>query len=302
MHTPTRERFPLAVTTLPATSFLTDVRVYDVDESGQLAFATQAAIEQLALASVQSRCAEISDDAAVTLEDSAAAIAIPTIRNDRVVSVAVLSSKSIRPDHDDVVGVFEVWKPVGEFEELALSKGYFGRMERFQNVSSFVRFEKGTGLPGQVWQKRTSVIHDDLSNHPGFLRAAGASAELLATAIGLPVAGTDFQGTALLISSTVSPLARAFEVWQAEENGFRLLDASYAGFEEELVLLPDTEWPLDSGLPGLAAESGTAVLSEEPTVLYAGRNHETKLPDSGTGLAIPFFEGDKLTSVTTLLF
>jgi len=40
-----------------------------------------------------------------------------------------------------------------------------------------VRFEKGSGLPGQVWQDRRGVIHDELATHPGFLRAAGASAE-----------------------------------------------------------------------------------------------------------------------------
>ena len=214
----------------------------------------------------------------------------------------MLSAKVLSDDRDDLIGVFEVWEPVGVYQELALFQGYFGRMDRFQNVSSYVRFEKGTGLPGQVWQQRTSVIHDDLSNHPGFLRAAGASADLLVTGIGLPVASTAFHSTAVLISSRVSPIAGGFEVWQADDSHFSFLGGAYRDFADGVQLPPDASLPLDAGLPGLAGNEQGAVLCQDPKIIFAGRNHDTELPESAFALAIPFYDGDKLTSVSTLLF
>ncbi len=293
---------PLTVSSLPKSSFLSDVSVYHVDDDGQMQNAIGAPIEQLAWAAIESGSARISTDQTVIHCDSAAAIAIPVHRSGRVVSVAVLSAKVLNADRDDLVGVFEVWEPIGVYEELALHHGYFGKMDRFQNVSSFVRFEKGTGLPGQVWQQRKSVIHDDLSNHPGFLRAAGASADLLVTAIGIPVASTAFHSTAVLISSRVSPIARGFEVWQADDSCFSFLGGAYRELGEDIQLPPEATLPLDAGLPGLAANAGGAVLCQDIKTIFAGRNHDTELPETACGLAIPFYDGDKLTNVTTLLF
>ncbi|MGI9473546.1 MAG: GAF domain-containing protein [Rubripirellula sp.] len=219
-----------------------------------------------------------------------------------MVSVITLSAKQLNDEHDNVVGVFEVWEPVGVYEELALKVGFFGKMERFRNVSSFVRFEKGNGLPGQVWQQRAGVIHDDLSNHPGFLRAAGASADLLVTAIGLPVATNAYHASVLLISSCVSPLARGFEVWQPVDDGFSLLGGAYRGLGDGIDLPAETHLPTGQGLPGLAARAGSAVLSEDVETLFAGRGEAARLPEAACGLAIPYFDGETLTSVATLLF
>lgn len=293
---------PLTVSSLPKSSFLSDVSVYHVDDDGRMLNSIGAPIEQIAWSAIESGSARITTDQAVIHCDSAAAIAIPVHRSGRVVSVAVLSAKVLNAECDDLVGVFEVWEPIGVYEELALDQGYFGKMDRFQNVSSFVRFEKGTGLPGQVWQQGTSVVHDDLSNHPGFLRAAGASADLLVTAIGIPVASTAFHGAAVLISSRVSPIARGFEVWQVDNSCFSLLDSAYREFAAGVQLPPAATLPLDAGLPGLAGDAGGAVLCQDIKTLFAGRNHDTELPEAACGLAIPSYVGDKLTSVTALLF
>lgn len=292
---------PLTATTLPPRSFLSDAIVYQVKEDGQICDSVGAAIEQLAFAAIESGSAEISTDHSVVTADSVAAMAIPIHRCGKIVSVVVLSARGCSEDQDDKVGVFEVWEPVGVYEELALKVGYFGKMDRFQNVSSFVRFEKDTGLPGQVWQQRTGVIHDDLSNHPGFLRAAGTSADLLVTAIGIPVASSTYHSTAVLISSHVSPIARGFEVWQVDAESFLFMGGAYRDLGEGVQLPLGAVLPLDSGLPGLASSNGGAVLCEDIGTIFSGRNHDAVLPETACGLAIPFYEGDKLVSVTALI-
>ncbi len=291
----------LSISSLPSNSFLCDVNVYDIADN-QIAGAIGAPAESIAQKAIQSGSAEVCTDAGSLPSDASASIAIPVYRSGQIVSVVVLSSKKLCDGQDNVVGVFEVWEPIGIYEEVSLKAGFYGRMERFQNVSSFVRFEKGNGLPGQVWQQRSSVIHDDLPNHPGFLRAAGASAELLKTAIGIPIASDNFHSSVLLISSAVSPLAQAMEVWNVTDAGFSLVGGAFSDAGAPFALPEQTTLPADAGLPGLAASRGAAALTDDPERLAAGRTLG-ELPTKPTsGLAIPFFDGDKLASVTALYF
>ena len=258
----------MIATQLPANSFLSDVRVFGVDSEGRLAETVGDPLESLPQLALETGRAEITIDDGALQQDASAAIAIPVHRGGRVVSIVVLVAKQLSIQSDDLVGVLEVWEPVAPYEELALKTGYYGKMERFHNVSSYVRFEKGNGLPGQVWRECRSIIHDDLANHPGFLRAAGASAELLRTAIGIPVQSETFRGAALLISSPVSPIARGFEVWRAGDDQFTLVEAAYQDPDGGRTL-QDT-LPEDQGLPGLARAAGGAVLCDDPELVQAG--------------------------------
>lgn len=289
---------PLSVQTLPSNSFLLDARTFQTGSDGKLIGDESCLLFQLASRCSSCGSALLESNADLLLESSSAAIAIPVYRAGSVNSVVVLSTRS----GDDSVGVFEIWEPVGIYEEVSLTQGFYGVMDRFRNVSSYVRFEIGRGLPGQVWDQKIGVIHDDLSNHPGFLRAAGASADLLQTAIGIPVATKDnFFAAALLISSSATPLARAYEVWEAKDDGFSLVSRGYQDLDESLRREHGSTMGIGLGLAGLAASEGSAVTCEDPTVLFAGL--ETgPIPQAGSGLAIPYFDGDKLSSVTTLIF
>lgn len=292
----------MTIASLPETSFLNDVRAYTIENATDIVTAIGAPIESLVQRSLDSGTAELSTVDEETFPDSSAAIAIPIYRSSHIVSVVVLSAKQLSDDHDRLVGVFEIWEPQGSHEELGLKAGYFGKMERFGNVSSFVRFEKGSGLPGQVWQQCSGVIHDELANHPGFLRAAGASADLLVTGIGIPIASETYHGSVLLLSSGVSPIARGMEVWQVHEDSFSLLGGAYPGLGNRIALSAETSLSLDEGLPGMARQMGSACLCDQVETVLSGRGRDAALPESISGLAIPFFDGETLTSVTTLLF
>lgn len=278
-------------------SFLRDVRAYDVDANGEVRLGeVESPLDSIAIGSVRSGVPETHCSVALTSDDSAAVMSIPIYRGGRIVSLVVIVAKT----SEDFVGVFETWTPVGIYEELNLSGGYFAGLERFQNVSSFIRFEKGLGLPGQVWQDQKGIIHNNLSTHPGFLRAAGASAESLQMAIGIPVAADELIGVAVLIGAAATPIARGFEVWTAGTDGFSLDQASYCGLSPELQLEIGTKLSTNGGLPGLAAEHGGASTTENKAFLYAGRSQSS--PDLTGALAIPFYQDEILTSVTALLF
>ena len=200
---------------------------------------------------------------------------------------------------DEVVGVTEIWEPVGRYEEVKLTAGAFGKLERFQNVSSFVRFEKGNGLPGQVWQTGRSTIHDDLANHPGFLRAAGASAGSLQTAIGIPVFSDRFIATVVVIGSEKAPIATACEVWTLSDQHFKLHAACYGRDAGTSQFELGQSMSSHAGLFGAIQQHGGAVLVTEPELLMDSR---PDWKDFTVGLAIPAYEENQIASVTLLLF
>lgn len=227
------------------------------------------------------------------------AMAIPVYRTEEVVSYAVFVGNSA----DERVGVFEVWQPIGDYDELSLTLGFFGTLERFQNVSSFVRFEKGSGLPGQIWRDRCAIVHDNLPSHAGFLRAAGASAGQLQVAFGIPVASEKFLASALLISSDAAPLSRSYEVWKKTADNFVLQTYAYQRLESSVTMESGSTLPLKDSLPGLALESGVVSVTGDQDLLLAGRGVDApqSSPRLSSGIAIPFYESDQLTYVLTLL-
>ena len=275
--------------TLAISPFLSLLHVYDVDAAKEIESQNET-LDALAAEAVLCGNAVLSEDDRTL----GAAVAIPVFRENEIVSVVAMATAGA----PEMTGVFEIWSPIGEYDELGLSQGYFGDLGRFKNVSSFVRFEKGSGLPGQVWDLHQSVIHDNLSSHPGFLRAAGASAGKLSTAIGISVAGSEFVSAVLLISSDATPIAKGFEVWEATEKGFTLCSAAY--HDKSIARELGTTLSVTEGVPGLTHTLGRAVLSDDAACLSAGRpTTENKL---SIGLGIPCFKSKTLASVTTVLF
>ena len=289
--------------TLGSDSLLSELRIYDVGPTG-IDGAHQDSLCKLAAKSMATGTAELLPPADAKTIGSA--IAIPVYRAKKITSIVVMS---IKPKTDGA-GVFEIWEPVEPYEEVKLRSGYFAHLERFANVSSFVRFERGSGLPGQVWASKQAVIHDDLPSHVGFLRAAGASAGLLQTAIGVPIMSDDeLKSVALVISSKATPIAKGYEVWNATDDGFTLEGSAYQGLDPAYQFQRDAKMGSDTGLPGLAAVHGGATTTENATLLLSGRNLDGSQPASESGysgitagLAIPAYDGEKLTSVMTFLF
>ncbi len=280
-------------------AFLRSFEIYDVNETGTPISVTDFAEYRDVAAQVAGTGQPILIiDKELLAFDTAALLVFPVYRGGRVISIVALAASS----SPDAIGVFEIWEPVGVYDDVKLSQGYYPKLDRFQNVSSFVRFEKGIGLPGQVWHRQRAVVHDNLPDHPGFLRAAGASAESLITGIGIPVCDDDFVASIVLISAQRSPLARGFEVWIPDSEGFTLLEGSYPSIGPEYSLQPKSKLRADEGLPGLAAKKLGACVTTDPTVFAARRQVAASGAKIHSGMGIPFYDGESLSSVVVLLF
>ncbi|MEM7478909.1 MAG: GAF domain-containing protein [Planctomycetota bacterium] len=244
---------------------------------------------------VASTLADLGPQISTAEESSEAACCIPVFMGQKLTSLVTFLINGVRDP-----GVMEIWKPVGEYEELSLASGFFGELDRFQNVSSFVRFEKGAGLPGQVWAKAHPVIHDNLAQHSGFLRAAGASAEALSAAIGLPIFASNFLATLVLISSDASPIAGAIEVWNRSDNCFELGTATYATeIESKFQLTPGSNCPFEGQILNPLEEYGRAVLVEDLSLVGPSR---LDLPEQFQNtLLIPSFVDGQLQSITSFI-
>jgi len=286
-------------TTKPISDFLARFEIYDVDPSGlPTAVTDEDRLQSLVHAVASGGLPEVVTDRSKLPDGIAAVLIFPIYRDGEIVSVVALAAS----DDSSALGVFEVWEPVDAHDEVRLAKGYYSSLERFQNVSTFVRFEKGSGLPGTVWDRHRAVVHNDLPNHPGFLRAAGASAEALTTAVGIPIFDDEFVASVVLISSAKSPLARGVEIWAADGDGFVLIEGAYTGLADHFVLTAGTRLSGDAGLPGLAASRGGASVTDSPACYAAGRTPDAGPMEGHRGLALPCYDGSVLTSVVVLLF
>ncbi|HBJ36704.1 MAG TPA: GAF domain-containing protein [Planctomycetaceae bacterium] len=283
----------------PVSEFLASFEVYDVDSLGVVTAATQASdFKQLVQSLGLSGLPLIVTDSERLPPGVAAVLLFQVYRDGEIVSVVALAAS----DRDSALGVFEIWEPVGEFDEVRLAQGYYSKLDRFQNVSAYIRFEKGSGLPGSVWHRRRAVVHNDLPNHPGFLRAAGASAEALTTAVGIPIFDDDFVASIVLISSAKSPLARGIEIWTPDGDGFVLLEGSYPSLDASFSLSSGTRLESGEGLPAMARQHGGACVSSDVSVFAAGREIAAGLATGHRALALPYYDGSLLTSVVVLLF
>jgi hypothetical protein len=144
------------------------------------------------------------------------AIAIPIFSGQFLLSVIVL----LCGDDDELPGAIEVWgKNPERKNELHLKNGYYGTLEKFEWISRRISFQKGTGLPGSIWDYHIPQIVSDLSNSGSFLRASNAQLEGITTAFGIPFI-YDSQNEYILtfLSAKGTPIARRFEIWLPDRD------------------------------------------------------------------------------------
>ena len=158
-------------------------------------------------------------------------------------------------------------------------------------------------MPGQAAILGHALLQDNLRNHPGFLRAAGASAGELQTALGIPSFRKEFLATAVLISSSNTPLAKRIEVWLPESSSRLQLASTATAAETEPIGLNVEGDALDIQTVELlraVVERRGAVCSESHSFLSAFVGQENPLGIRRV-LAIPTFQSSELKSVSLLL-
>lgn len=145
-----------------------------------------------------------------------AGVGLPLLYGGKCVAVVVM----LFGGGDKALGGLECWLPVKERLELTLGSSFYAGMPRFEKISQYVQFPKGSGLPGGVWESTSPNLLTGLATSKSFIRAAGAGAEGLSSAIAWPVTdyGDKLHAVIMFLSAGRSPLAEVMQVWQPGES------------------------------------------------------------------------------------
>lgn len=214
-------------------------------------------------------------------------VAWPIIDDNQVTAVVVILSSHAQGE----TGAFELWKRERR-GELGLQGEYYANLDQVSAVSQFVKFPRGSGLPGRCWEDRTPRILNGLGRGSGFVRG---QAELLAPirmGLGLPVMRNnyDLEAVVLMLSAKASPIARRAEVWLPEEGEGESPNMRFDhGFSND-----------DKECEPFGGKLVEHVLkTRRPTVVG---NDDEKLyhPEFECALAFPSFAGSELRAVMVL--
>jgi hypothetical protein len=241
----------------------------------------------------------------------ACALALPTLVDGRVSSVAVL----LCAGGAGAQGAVELWHNDARVTgDLRLAEGYFSPAG--SAVEAMARdgwLPRGSGAPGMAWQQGGAVFIDQLDGASGFLRAQAAAEAGLVRALALPcgAAGGAAGGAAdaqtwvvSLLSSSQAPIARRVEGWLVNRATGTLRRGF--GHDERSGQLPADDGP---GLPleamgaiGTAARDGTAEV-QRTTAGHAGLSAaDAAAAGLGALLALPLPGEHGVGEVVALYF
>ncbi|MDB4977014.1 MAG: hypothetical protein JWN48_5355 [Myxococcaceae bacterium] len=222
-----------------------------------------------------------------------AGLAFPIFRGDELLAVVSLLCGS----REHTGGCLEVWQP-NDLRELALTDGYYGRLESFEEISRLVRFQRGRGLPGIAWQSGMPHVMTDLANSNSFIRANAAKLAGVHAGLAIPLyRGAEIAQLLVLLSAHETPLARAFEVWSVAPSGdLTLAEFYYAHDVHGDPARPPRVAP-GQALARWVAEQRIPVASDGlPPTAAAPSGASFQL-----GLGIPIYEGQVLRAIVNLL-
>lgn len=241
-------------------------------------------------------------------------IAIPVVRNCTCIAVLLF----LCDDGKRSQGAFEIWGR-NEREELSLEEAYHANLDRFGRVSKYVKFPRRAGLPGITWEKRHPQIIEGLGTSKNFIRAAGARAEGLSVALSFPIMRTahELDSILLILSSSKTPLARAFEIWvptsveQATESdpdnpspaqtSLRIQQASYGPYIDLAPACRKLERDQCVGLAGKVYSGGLPWITDDLASIEPDRADLLQQNEMNVGIGIPVYVGESLEAVVVMI-
>ena len=119
------------------------------------------------------------------------------------------------------VGAIEVWKAPPDGIELGLVDGYYGTADALEWSSRRIKFMRGTGLPGLVWESGMPVIMEDLGQGTTLSSLGERRARRYQSRRRHSLASDSAQGTFVLtlLSALGTPIARRVECWVPDADG-----------------------------------------------------------------------------------
>lgn len=233
------------------------------------------------------------------------ALALPVFVDDRLTGVVVLLCGEATTHQ----GAVELWHNDPRVSgDLALEGGYFGRDGKaLEALTRDAWLPRGSGLPGQAWQREAVVYMDKLDNSTRFLRAQTAAAAGIVRALALPCSGRGHASWVLsLLSSNSTPIARRVESWLPDAASGGLLRA-FGHCEHAGPLLAGSQpLPLGAagGVIGTAGAEGRAGVASRAAGAALPEALDQEMSAAGLDglLALPIVSEGQVSEVLALYF
>jgi hypothetical protein len=228
-----------------------------------------------------------------------AAVGFPLFRGKDLVAVVVLLCGA----RNRTRGCVEIWDVNQEMRHLEHSGGYYGGLEAFGKLSRLLQFQSGTGLPGLALERGVPQVIEREGQSNAFIRASIARDYGIETGIAIPIfRGDSVAHVLVLLSTSTTPIARAFEVWTPEGEGLLLRSSHYAtGLEAFAETSAKLCFKPGEGLPGRAFESGLPVVFDQIKAPEFVRSGAASAAGLCSGVAIPVIDGTRVRAVACLL-
>lgn len=222
-----------------------------------------------------------------------ALVAIPFVNDRNSITIVVFGI-------GEGFGGLEVWSR-DDRDELSISGSYYHGLESFEFISQYVRFPRGSGLPGNSWKSRRPKMVKDPSVDANFIRSFAKDQAELSVCVGIPVTceyGSD-GAVLLLLSSSQQPIAHHVDILQCK---------SATPSEDEMyppVKLVDLETTRDGGNGGNGHSRMQKVcdrLAQSRDVLLLPAGDPCLAAGCQGALVVPFFDKHQIRSALQLSF
>ncbi|MFK7817246.1 MAG: LuxR C-terminal-related transcriptional regulator [Planctomycetaceae bacterium] len=199
----------------------------------------------------------------------------------------------------------EVWVPDSDDNGLSLEQSCYRDAYAFRDATHGMKFHKGEGLPGRVWQQRAPAFLKDLITTE-FVRSDVADADGVTTAVGFPVFDrTEVVAVVLLLLDSRQQMRAAFEHWEYEkkQKGLRLSAGTYINCEKLRRISEFLVLPIGEGMAGTTADRSrpyiTSQLNEDANVV---RGVALAAENLVSGIGIPLTDSGKPADDVFTLF
>lgn len=201
-------------------------------------------------------------------------------------------------DGHDAQGAFEIWSQ-NDRRELGLSSSYYANLKHFSRLSQFVKFPRGSGLPGQAWQMRFPRIVTSLPDSPAFMRGAGARADGLQMGLAIPCmkSAWELDSVVVLLSSLHTPLARGVEIWMRTESGTFRFHSGHFSECRDVVTSPEAA---EQSLVQQVALAAKPIVFPHVSDTEPSRSHMFNVNHLDAAVGMPIFVGSVMIAVVTL--
>lgn len=222
-----------------------------------------------------------------------AVVAVPFVNDRHSVTIVVFGLS-------DGFGGLEVWSR-DDRDELSISGSYYEGLDSFEFISQYVRFPRGSGLPGNSWKSRRPRMVKDPGVDANFIRSFAKDPADLSACVGIPVTceyGSD-GAVLLLLSATQQPIARQIDILRCESA----TPNEHDGFPPvKLIGHESTALVTEEAAFARRAQATCDRLAQTRNVMWLAADDHCVPEDAQASLLVPFFDKHQIRSVLQLSF